>query len=63
MLDSELGARTAESLNGLSSQERMAFSLEMRKVKGQQITAEGETNGGYLLELNTGSGDIHIEKR
>lgn len=46
MLDSELGARTAESLNGLSSQERMAFSLEMRKVKGQQITAEGETNGG-----------------
>jgi hypothetical protein len=46
MLDSELGARIAESLNGLSSQERMAFPLEIRKVKGQRITAEGEINGG-----------------
>lgn len=27
MLDSELGVRIAESLNGLSSQERMAFPL------------------------------------
>ena len=34
MLDSELGARIAESFNGLSSQERMAFPLETRKVKG-----------------------------
>ena len=46
MLDSELGARIAESFNGLSSQERMAFPLEIRKVKGQRITAEGEINGG-----------------
>ena len=63
MLGSELGARIADSLNGLSSQERMAFPLEIRKVKGQRITAEGEINGGHLLELNTESGDIHIDKR
>lgn len=36
---------------------------EMRKVKGQRITAEGEINGGHLLELNTESEDIHIDKR
>ena len=37
--------------------------LEMHKVKGHRITAEGEINGGHLLELNTKSGDIYFEKR